>query len=114
VKPKDSTATPRFGPSPRRNTTFKGDVLRLVSGTGLAQIIGILAAPILTRLYAPEAVWTAVEAEAPGYGGQSIVTKATATGLSRTTLHRWALEQGSETGRWAFAFRHSPCLKERA
>ena len=39
----------------RRNTTFKGDVLRLVSGTGLAQILTILAAPILTRLYAPEA-----------------------------------------------------------
>jgi O-antigen/teichoic acid export membrane protein len=39
----------------KRNSTFKGDVLRLVSGTGLAQIIALLAAPILTRLYAPEA-----------------------------------------------------------
>lgn len=39
----------------RRNSTFKGDVLRLVSGTGLAQVITLLAAPILTRLYAPEA-----------------------------------------------------------
>ena len=39
----------------KRNTTFKGDVLRLVSGTGLAQVITLLAAPILTRLYAPEA-----------------------------------------------------------
>ncbi|MFZ4856332.1 MAG: oligosaccharide flippase family protein [Desulfuromonadaceae bacterium] len=38
-----------------RNTSFKGDVLRLVSGTGIAQIIGLAAAPILTRLYAPEA-----------------------------------------------------------
>jgi len=39
----------------KRNTTFKGDVLRLVSGTGLAQVIALLAAPILTRLYGPEA-----------------------------------------------------------
>lgn len=38
-----------------RNTSFKGDILRLVSGTGIAQIIGLAAAPILTRLYAPEA-----------------------------------------------------------
>ena len=36
-------------------STFRGDILRLVSGTGAAQLIGILAAPILTRLYAPEA-----------------------------------------------------------
>ena len=46
---------PLHEPPQRRNTTFKGDVLRLVSGTGLAQLIGVLAAPILTRLYAPEA-----------------------------------------------------------
>ena len=37
------------------DTSFKGDVLRLVSGTGIAQIIGILSMPILSRLYAPEA-----------------------------------------------------------
>lgn len=36
-------------------TTFRGDILRLVSGAGAAQLIGVLAAPILTRLYAPEA-----------------------------------------------------------
>jgi len=39
----------------KRNTTFKSNVIRLVSGTGLAQIIGLAAAPILTRLYGPEA-----------------------------------------------------------
>ncbi|QVL49810.1 MAG: oligosaccharide flippase family protein [Thiocapsa sp.] len=44
-----------FHPPEAWNTTFKSDVLRLVSGTGLAQIIALLAAPILTRLYAPEA-----------------------------------------------------------
>ena len=43
----------------KRNTTFKGDVLRLVSGTGLAQVITLLAAPILTRIYTPEAFGTA-------------------------------------------------------
>jgi len=39
----------------KSNTTFKGDVLRLATGTGIAQIIGILSMPILARLYAPEA-----------------------------------------------------------
>lgn len=38
--------------------------------------------------------WAAVEAEALGYGGQSIVAKA--TGLSRTTLHRGDLEKGPD------------------
>jgi hypothetical protein len=59
---------PLHDPSPRRNTSFKGDVLRLVSGTGLAQLIAILAAPILTRLYAPEAFggWALLDRLAQG------------------------------------------------
>lgn len=36
-------------------TSFAGDVLKLVSGTTIAQIVGVLAAPLLARLYAPEA-----------------------------------------------------------
>jgi lipopolysaccharide exporter len=39
----------------KRNTSFKGDVIRLVSGTALAQGIGLAASPILTRFYAPDA-----------------------------------------------------------
>jgi hypothetical protein len=39
-------------------------------------------------------VWAAVEAEALGYGGQSIVAKA--TGLSRTTLHHEGLEKAQD------------------
>lgn len=39
----------------KRNTSFRSDVVRLVSGTALAQVIGLAAAPILTRLYTPEA-----------------------------------------------------------
>ncbi len=39
-------------------------------------------------------VWAAAEAEALGYGGQSIVAKA--TGLARTTLYREVLRQDSE------------------
>lgn len=39
-------------------------------------------------------MWAAVEAEALGYGGQSIVAKA--TGLSRTTVHREGLERGED------------------
>jgi Rhodopirellula transposase DDE domain len=39
-------------------------------------------------------VWAAVEAEALGYGGQSIVAKA--TGLSRTTLHHEGLKKAQD------------------
>lgn len=39
----------------RKQTSFGADVLRLVTGTSAAQIIGILASPVLTRLYPPEA-----------------------------------------------------------
>jgi O-antigen/teichoic acid export membrane protein len=44
-------------PSPpeRRTTSFKGDVLRLVSGTSAAALITVLVTPILSRLYPPEA-----------------------------------------------------------
>ena len=36
-------------------TSFVGDVLKLVSGTAFAQVLSIIAAPFLTRLYGPEA-----------------------------------------------------------
>lgn len=39
-------------------------------------------------------VWAAAEAEALGYGGQSIVAKA--IGLARTTLYREGLRQDAE------------------
>lgn len=45
-------------PTIRRKTSFAGDVLKLVSGTTIAQVIGILITPILTRLYAPDAFGT--------------------------------------------------------
>lgn len=38
--------------------TFLGDVLKLVSGTVVAQLILVLSSPILTRLYSPEAFGT--------------------------------------------------------
>ena len=38
----------------RKKTSFGSDVLTLVSGTTFAQILTILATPILTRLYGPE------------------------------------------------------------
>ncbi len=38
-----------------RMAGFAGDVAKLLSGTTLAQLLGILAAPLLTRLYAPDA-----------------------------------------------------------
>ncbi len=41
-------------------------------------------------------VWAAAEAEALGYGGQSIVAKA--TGLARITLYREGLRQDSDQG----------------
>lgn len=39
----------------RKETGFAGDVLKLVSGATIAQALGILAAPVLSRLFAPEA-----------------------------------------------------------
>ncbi len=39
----------------KRKSSFGGDVLRLVSGTALAQLIVLAATPVLTRLFAPEA-----------------------------------------------------------
>lgn len=38
----------------KQTTSFNGNVLRLVSGAGLAQIITLAAAPILTRIYGAE------------------------------------------------------------
>lgn len=40
---------------PKRKTSFARDVVKLVSGTAFAQLLMILAAPLLTRLYTPEA-----------------------------------------------------------
>ncbi len=42
-------------PEPSRSSSFAVDVLKLVTGTTLAQVITILAAPVITRLYGPEA-----------------------------------------------------------
>jgi O-antigen/teichoic acid export membrane protein len=42
-------------PAPTRSSSFTTDVLKLVTGTTFAQIIAILASPLLTRLYGPEA-----------------------------------------------------------
>lgn len=39
----------------RRISSFKGDVLRLVSGTFFSQLILLLTAPVITRFFAPEA-----------------------------------------------------------
>lgn len=40
---------------PPKPSTFATDVLKLVTGTTFAQIIAVLASPLLTRLYGPEA-----------------------------------------------------------
>ncbi|GIV70502.1 MAG: polysaccharide biosynthesis protein [Patescibacteria group bacterium] len=50
------TSSPRpHGSTRQARSGFGGDVLKLVSGTTFAQALLILAAPILTRLYPPEA-----------------------------------------------------------
>lgn len=46
-KSQDQTTSPK--------SKFSGDILKLVSGTVLAQGLSVLAAPILARLYAPSA-----------------------------------------------------------
>ena len=45
--------------SAKMRSSFVGDVSKLVGGTAFAQILSILVAPILTRLYAPAAFGTA-------------------------------------------------------
>lgn len=40
--------------SQKKQSSFRGDVLRLVSGTGLAQMITLLASPVIARMYIPE------------------------------------------------------------
>ena len=40
---------------PSKPSAFATDVLKLVTGTTLAQVIAVLASPLLTRLYGPEA-----------------------------------------------------------
>lgn len=42
-------------PTPKKQskTTFAGDVIKLVTGTSFAQLLTVLSAPILTRLYSP-------------------------------------------------------------
>jgi lipopolysaccharide exporter len=53
--PEEQTA-----PVPQRSgSSSASDVLKLVSGTAFAQVLGILVAPILARLYAPEAFGSA-------------------------------------------------------
>ncbi len=42
-------------PNPKRQSRFSSDVATLVTGTTIAQFITILASPIITRLYGPEA-----------------------------------------------------------
>jgi lipopolysaccharide exporter len=41
--------------SSSQSAAFASDVLKIVSGTTIAQIIVMLSSPILTRLYGPEA-----------------------------------------------------------
>jgi O-antigen/teichoic acid export membrane protein len=43
-----------------QRSSFAGDMMRLVSGTVFAQIISILATPIITRLFGPDAYGAAV------------------------------------------------------
>lgn len=49
-----NTSQESFSCSSPKKTSFAADVLTLVSGTALAQVLSILAAPILSRLYGPE------------------------------------------------------------
>ena len=54
-KPPATAATHVGGETTAGGHGFAGDVLRLVSGTTFAQLLTILAAPLVARLYAPTA-----------------------------------------------------------
>jgi len=45
---------PQDIPASARPSAFGVDVLTLVTGTTIAQIITVLASPVITRLYGPE------------------------------------------------------------
>ena len=51
-------ATPLPAKPVRRKASFLGDVLKLATGTATAQLLVILASPILTQLYSPEVFGT--------------------------------------------------------
>jgi O-antigen/teichoic acid export membrane protein len=46
-------------PEPPNSSSFASDVLKLAGGTALAQVLAILASPVITRLYSPEALGVA-------------------------------------------------------
>ena len=50
-------AAPDESPAPDAHAgrTFVGDVVKIMSGTAFAQVLGIAALPLLTRMFAPEA-----------------------------------------------------------
>lgn len=50
-----SKITGHFVKTPLCIPPFAGDVLKLVGGTAFAQALAVLASPVLTRLYGPEA-----------------------------------------------------------
>ena len=54
----ESSVTNTYELSTPRKSSFAGDVLKLVSGTAFAQALAIVVAPVLTRLYGPEAFGT--------------------------------------------------------
>jgi O-antigen/teichoic acid export membrane protein len=47
--------TERFSRTSLHGSSFASDVLKLVGGTTIAQVLSILASPIITRMYGPEA-----------------------------------------------------------
>lgn len=50
------TLVPPESPAPRKRTSsFAADMLKLVSGTVVAQAVALVATPIITRLFSPEA-----------------------------------------------------------
>src|SRR5579864_4317949 len=46
--------TARVKPQAQSHPSFASDVLRLASGTASAQVVGILAAPLIARMFAPQ------------------------------------------------------------
>lgn len=58
ASPVPTPVTAPEGIRPRKESSFAGDVLKMVSGTTIAQGIGVLATPLLTRMYGPEAFGT--------------------------------------------------------
>jgi len=53
IIPVEGESAPSEPPPKKRGGSYLGDVLKLVSGTTIAQVVGVLVVPVLARIFSP-------------------------------------------------------------